>query len=152
MIMEQSFDILTTVVSGTAVLLLVVTAIHASARLLQMTFGKKSGLSRKDTAKSNKAVKNTETAKLPEKKEEPPGIDKRCAIYKEKYLTCKPLAKRAHVYIEQENVNLIKQLLWVIEPNASISGYINNIVKGHLEKCKPEIMKLYKEKKADDGN
>ncbi|MCM1107913.1 MAG: DUF3408 domain-containing protein [Clostridium sp.] len=150
--MEQSFDILTTVVSGTAVLLLVVTAIHASARLLQMTFGKKSGLSRKDTAKSNKAVKNTETAKLPEKKEEPPGIDKRCAIYKEKYLTCKPLAKRAHVYIEQENVNLIKQLLWVIEPNASISGYINNIVKGHLEKCKPEIMKLYKEKKADDGN
>lgn len=152
MIMEQSFDILTTVVSGTAVFLLVVTAIHASARLLQMTFGKKSGLNRKDTAKSNKAVKNTETAKLPEKKEEPPGIDKRCAIYKEKYLTCKPLAKRAHVYIEQENVNLIKQLLWVIEPNASISGYINNIVKGHLEKCKPEIMKLYKEKKADDGN
>ncbi|MCM1331585.1 MAG: DUF3408 domain-containing protein [Bacteroides sp.] len=150
--MEQSFDILTTVVSGTAVLLLVVTAIHASARLLQMTFGKKSGLNRKDTAKSNKAVKNTETAKLPEKKEEPPGIDKRCAIYKEKYLTCKPLAKRTHVYIEQENVNLIKQLLWVIEPNASISGYINNIVKGHLEKCKPEIMKLYKEKKADDGN
>lgn len=41
MIMEQSFDILTTVVSGTAVFLLVVTAIHASARLLQMTFGKK---------------------------------------------------------------------------------------------------------------
>lgn len=34
MIMEQSFDILTTVVSGTAVLLLVVTAMHASARLL----------------------------------------------------------------------------------------------------------------------
>ena len=106
--MEQSFDILTTVVSGTAVLLLVVTAIHASARLLQMTFGKKSGLNRKDTAKSNKAVKNTEPANLPEKKEEPPGIDKQCAIYKEKYLTCKPLAKRAHVCIEQENVSLIK--------------------------------------------
>ena len=46
MIMEQSFDLLTTVVSGTAVFLLVVTAIHASARLLQMTFGKKSGLNR----------------------------------------------------------------------------------------------------------
>lgn len=74
MIMEQSFDILTTVVSGTAVLLLVVTAIHASARLLQMTFGKKSGLSRKDTAKSNKAVKNTETAKLPEKRKSRPAL------------------------------------------------------------------------------
>lgn len=152
MIMEQSFDILTTVVSGTAVLLLVVTAIHASARLLQMTFGKKSSLNRKDTAKSNKAVKNTEPANLPEKKEEPPGIDKQCAIYKEKYLTCKPLAKRAHVCIEQENVSLIKQLLLVIEPKASISGYINNIVNEHLEKCKPEIIKLYKEKKADYGN
>lgn len=142
MIMEQSFDILTTVVSGTAVLLLVVTAIHASARLLQMTFGKKSGLSRKDTKPENH----------PEKKEEPPGIDKQCAIYKEKHLTCKPLAKRAHVCIEQENVSLIKQLLLVIEPKASISGYINNIVNEHLEKCKPEIIKLYKEKKADYGN
>ena len=96
--MEQSFDLLTTVVSGTAVFLLVVTAIHASARLLQMTFGKKSGLNRKDTKPENH----------PEKKEEPPGIDKQCAIYKEKYLTCKPLAKRAHVCIEQENVSLIK--------------------------------------------
>jgi len=152
MIMEQSFDILTTVVSGTGVFLLVVTAIHASARLLQMTFGKKNGLNRKDTAKSNKAVKNTKPANLPEKKEEHPGIDKQCAIYKEKYLTCKPLAKRAHVCIEQENVSLIKQLLLVIEPKASISGYINNIVNEHLEKCKPEIIKLYKEKKADYGN
>lgn len=38
------------------------------------------------------------------------------------------------------------------EPKASISGYINNIVNEHLEKCKPEIIKLYKEKKADYGN
>ena len=107
-----------------------------------MTIGKKSGLNRKDTKPENH----------PEKKEEPPGIDKQCAIYKEKYLTCKPLAKRAHVCIEQENVSLIKQLLLVIEPKASISGYINNIVNEHLEKCKPEIIKLYKEKKADYGN
>ena len=88
--MEQSFDILTTVVSGTAVLLLVVTAIHASARLVQMTFGRKSGLKQKDTAKSNEAVKNAEPVNLPEQKKESPGIDERCAIYKEKYLTCKP--------------------------------------------------------------
>ena len=108
-------------------------------------------MNRKDTAKSNKAVKNTEPANLPEKGRAP-GIDKQCAIYKEKYLTCKPLAKRAHVCIEQENVSLIKQLLLVIEPKASISGYINNIVNEHLEKCKPEIIKLYKEKKADYGN
>ena len=98
------------------------------------------------------AIYVTKPENHPEKKEEPPGIDKQCAIYKEKYLTCKPLAKRAHVCIEQENVSLIKQLLLVIEPKASISGYINNIVNEHLEKCKPEIIKLYKEKKADYGN
>lgn len=74
MIMGQFFDILTTVVSGTAVFLLAVTAIHASARLVQMTFGRKSGLRRKDTAKSNKAVKNTEPANLPEKKKNRPAL------------------------------------------------------------------------------
>lgn len=142
MIMEQSFDILTTVVSGTAVFLLVVTAIHASARLLQMTFGKKSGLNRKDTKPENH----------PEKKEEPPGIDKQCAIYKEKYLTCKPLAKRAQVCIEQENACIIKYMLLVIDPKATMSGYINNIVDEHLKKYSPEIIKLYEEKKADYGN
>ena len=148
MIMEQSFDILTTVVSGTAVLLLVVTAIHASARLLQMTFGKKSGLNRKDTAKSNEAVKNAEPVNLPEQKKESPGIDERCAIYKEKYLTCKPLAKRAQVCIEQENACIIKYMLMVIDPKATMSGYINNIVDEHLKKYSPEIMKLYKDKES----
>ena len=143
---------MTIVVVIIMVFIVLVIAIHASARLIQMTFGRKSGLKQKDTAKSNEAVKNAEPVNLPEQKKEPPGIDKQCAIYKEKYLTCKPLAKRAHVCIEQENVSLIKQLLLVIEPKASISGYINNIVNEHLEKCKPEIIKLYKEKKADYGN
>lgn len=150
--MGQFFDILTTVVSGTAVLLLVVTAINASARLVQMTFGRKSGLKRKDTAKSNKAVNNAEPANLPEQEEEPPGIDERCAIYKEKYLTCKPLAKRAHVCIEQENACIIKYMLLVIDPKATMSGYINNVVDEHLKKYSPEIIKLYNEKKADYGN
>ena len=152
MIMGQFFDILTTVFSGTAVLFLVVTAISASAGLVRMTFGRKTGLKRKDTAKSNNAVNNAEQANLPEQKEEPPGIDGRCAIYKEKYLTCKPLAKRAHVCIEQENAYIIKYMLLVIDPKATMSGYINNIVEEHLKKYSPEIIKLYKEKKADYGN
>ena len=99
-----------------------------------MTFGRKSGLKRKDTAKSNKAVNNAEPANLPEQEEEPPGIDERCAIYKEKYLTCKPLAKRAHVCIEQENACIIKYMLLVIDPKATMSGYINNVVDEHLKK------------------
>jgi len=150
--MGQFFDILTTVVSGTAVFLLVVTAINVSARLVRMTFGRKSGLKRKAAAQSDKAANNAEPANLPGQKEELPGIDERCAIYKEKYLTCKPLAKRAHVCIEQENACIIKYILLGIDPKATMSGYINNIVDEHLKKYSPEIMKLYNEKKADDGN
>ena len=89
---------------------------------------------------------------LPEQKKESPGIDERCAIYKEKYLTCKPLAKRAQVCIEQENACIIKYMLLVIDPKATMSGYINNIVDEHLKKYSPEIIKLYEEKKADYGN
>lgn len=71
---------------------------------------------------------------------------------KKKYLTCKPLAKRAQVCIEQENACIIKYMLLVIDPKATMSGYINNIVDEHLKKYSPEIIKLYEEKKADYGN
>lgn len=150
--MEQFFNIMTIVVTTIMVFLLIVIAIHSSVRLVQMTVGRKSGLNKKDMARSNKAEKNTVSENQPGTKEKSPGIDELCAIYKEKYLTCKPLAKRAHVCIEQGNVSLIKQLLLIIEPKASISGYINNIVEEHLEKCKPEIIKLYKEKRPNYGS
>ena len=140
--MGDFFDTMTIVVVIIMVFIVLVIAIHASARLIQMTFGRKSGLKQKDTAKSN----------LPEQKKESPGIDERCAIYKEKYLTCKPLAKRAQVCIEQENACIIKYMLLVIDPKATMSGYINNIVDEHLKKYSPEIIKLYEEKKADYGN
>jgi len=147
-IMGDFFDTMTIVVVIIMVFLVLVIAIHASARLVQMTFGRKSGLKQKDTAKSNEAVKNAEPVNLPEQKKESPGIDERCAIYKEKYLTCKPLAKRAQVCIEQENACIIKYMLMVIDPKATMSGYINNIVDEHLKKYSPEIMKLYKDKES----
>ena len=36
----------------------------------------------------------------------------------------------------------------VIDPKATMSGYINNIVDEHLKKYSPEIMKLYKDKES----
>lgn len=117
-----------------------------------MTVGRKSGLNKKDTAQSNVAEKDSASEKRLEKKKKSPDLDELCAIYKEKYLTRKPLEKRGQVCIEQENINLIKQILFVLAPKASVSGYINNVVNEHLEKCKPEIIKLYKEKRADNGN
>lgn len=101
---------------------------------------------------SSAAGKNAVSEKQSETKEKSPDMDELCAIYKKKFLTLKPLEKRTQVYIEQKNVDLIKQLLLIIEPKASISGYIDSIVKEHLEKCKPEIIKLYKEKQSDYGN
>ena len=144
--MGDFFDTMTIVVVIIMVFLVLVIAI------VQMTFSRKSGLKQKDTVKSNEAVKNAESVNLPEQKKESPGIDERCAIYKEKYLTCKPLAKRAQVCIEQENACIIKYMLLVIDPKATMSGYINNIVDEHLKKYSPEIIKLYEEKKADYGN
>ena len=51
--MGDFFDTMTIVVVIIMVFLVLVIAIHASARLVQMTFGRKSGLKQKDTAKSN---------------------------------------------------------------------------------------------------
>lgn len=150
--MEQIFNILTIAIISVGVLLLIITAIHCSVRLVQMTIGRKSGLNKKDTAQSNVAEKDSASEKRLEKKKKSPDLDELCAIYKEKYLTRKPLEKRGQVCIEQENINLIKQILFVLAPKASVSGYINNVVNEHLEKCKPEIIKLYKEKRADNGN
>jgi len=149
--MEQIFNILTIAVISVGVVLLIITAIHSSVRLVQMTIGRKSGLNKKDTTQSNVAKKNSISENQPETKTKSPDLHELCAIYKKKYLICKPLSKRARVEIEQENLDLIKQLLLVIEPKASMCGYINSIVKEHLEKCKPEIIKLYKEKCSDNG-
>ena len=77
---------MTIVVVIIMVFLVLVIAIHASARLVQMTFSRKSGLKQKDTVKSNEAVKNAESVNLPEQKKESPGIDERCAIYKKNTL------------------------------------------------------------------
>lgn len=82
--MGDFFDTMTIVVVIIMVFLVLVIAIHASARLVQMTFSRKSGLKQKDTVKSNEAVKNAESVNLPEQKKESPGIDERCAIYKKK--------------------------------------------------------------------
>lgn len=149
--MEQFFNIMTIVVTTIMVFLLIVIAIHSSVRLVQMTVGRKSGLNKQDTAQSNVTKKNSISENQLETRKNSPDLDELCAIYKKKYLTCKPLSKRARVDIEQENLNLIRQLLFVIEPKASMCGYINSIVKEHLEKCKPEIIKLYKEKCLDNG-
>lgn len=150
--MGQFFDIMTIVVTIIVVFLLIITAIHSSVRLVQITIGRKSGLNKKDTGQSSVVKKNFVSENQPETKKKSPDLDELCAIYKKKFLTHKPLSKRARIEIERENLNLIKQLLFVIEPKASMCGYINSIVEDHLEKCKPEIIKLYKEKQSDYGN
>lgn len=47
--MGQFFDIMTIAVTIIVVFLLIITAIHSSVRLVQITIGRKSGLNKKDT-------------------------------------------------------------------------------------------------------
>lgn len=89
--MGHFFDIMTIVVTIIVVFLLIITAIHSSVRLVQITIGRKSGLNKKDITQSNEAEKNSASEKQLEKKEDSPTLDKLCAIYKEKYLIRKPL-------------------------------------------------------------
>lgn len=80
--MEQIFNILTIAVIGIGVALLIITAIHSSVRLVQMTIGRKSGLNKQDTAHSNVTKKNSTSESQPETKKKSPDLDELCAIYK----------------------------------------------------------------------
>lgn len=55
--MGQFFDIMTIAVTIIVVFLLIITAIHSSVRLVQITIGRKSGLNKKDTDQSSVAQK-----------------------------------------------------------------------------------------------
>ena len=74
------------------------------------------------------------------------GIDTKCNVYKSKFLDCKRVPNRSHVYIDRECATLIKNVLPIIAPDASISGFVSNIVADHLEKYKPEIIKMYNDR------
>ena len=67
--MGQIFNILTIAVISIGVILLIITAIHSSVRLVQMAINRKSGLNKKDTDQSNVAQKNLVSENQPETKE-----------------------------------------------------------------------------------
>ena len=74
------------------------------------------------------------------------GIDSKCSFYRKRFLVCKRASNRSHIYIDRECATLIKKVLPIIAPDASISGFVSNIVADHLEKHKQEIIKMYNDK------
>ena len=62
------------------------------------------------------------------------GIDSKCSFYRKRFLKCKSTPNRSHVYIDREN--------------ATISGFVSNIVADHLDRYKPEIIKMYNDERA----
>lgn len=76
------------------------------------------------------------------------GIDSKCSLYRKRFLRCKRTPNRSRVYIEKENLELIKSLLQVIDPKATISGFVSNIVADHLDRYKPEIIKMYNDERT----
>ena len=76
------------------------------------------------------------------------GIDSKCSFYRKLFLKCKSTPNRSHVYIDRENLDLIRSLLPIIDPKATISGFVSNIVADHLDRYKPEIIKMYNDERA----
>lgn len=74
------------------------------------------------------------------------GIDSKCSFYRKRFLKCKRIPNRSRVYIDKEDLDLIKILLPIIDPKATISGFVSNIVADHLDKYKPEIIKMYNDR------
>lgn len=75
-------------------------------------------------------------------------IDSKCSSYRKRFLNCKSAPNRSHVYIDRENLDLIRSLLPIIAPKATISGFVSNIVADHLDRYKPEIIKMYNDERA----
>lgn len=75
-------------------------------------------------------------------------IDSKCSFYRKRFLKCKSTLNRSHVYIDRENLDLIRSLLPIIDPKATISGFVSNIVADHLDRYKPEIIKMYNDERA----
>ena len=76
------------------------------------------------------------------------GIDAKCSFYRKRFLKCKSTPNRSHVYIDRENLDLIRSLLPIIDPKATISGFVSNIVADHLDRYKPEIIKMYNDERS----
>ena len=76
------------------------------------------------------------------------GIDSKCNFYRMRFLKCKSTPNRSHVYIDRENLDLIRSLLPIIDPKATISGFVSNIVADHLDRYKPEIIKMYNDERS----
>lgn len=63
--------------------------------------------------------------------------------YQSRYLVPTTSSLRSQTYINKEVYDRIKRFLPVIAPEASISGYISNILAEHLERYAKEINELY---------
>lgn len=146
--MEHFADILIITIIVSVIVLLILIFLGFT-KLVVTTTTTYSHVDKDDTAKTDEIpISGTRS----DTNSEPKDINDLCLDYKRKFLNCKPVSGRTRVSIEQAQVNLIKQLLLVIDPKVSVSGYINNVVRDHLEKCRPEIIKLYNENRSNYGS
>ena len=103
-----------------------------------------------DSSESTMPTESSETAikKLVDTISKDAGIDSKCSFYRKRFLKCKSTPNRSHVYIDRENLDLIRSLLPIIDPKATISGFVSNIVADHLDRYKPEIIKMYNDERV----
>lgn len=63
--------------------------------------------------------------------------------YRERFLAAGNITQRSQTYVSRENYERIRRFLPVIAPDASISGYVNNVLTRHLEECRELVNELY---------
>lgn len=68
---------------------------------------------------------------------------KNSSDYREVFLTNTQASNRSHVYIDREIVDCIKRYLPIIAPGVSVSGYLSNIFKDHIQCHWNKIHELY---------
>ena len=66
--------------------------------------------------------------------------------FRQKYLVNTPMPGRIQVYLNRKLYDEIKNYLYVIAPEVSISSYISNIIAEHIELNIDEITQMYKER------
>ena len=102
----------------------------------------------KEVVESYAEKEQTATKSLLDTISKDAGIDSKCSFYRKRFLKCKRIPNRSRVYIDKEDLDLIKILLPIIDPKATISGFVSNIVADHLDRYKPEIIKMYNDERA----
>ena len=76
------------------------------------------------------------------------GIDSKCSFYRKRFLKCKRVPNRSHVYIDRSSHECMKRFLSIAAPDTSMAGYVSRIIKDHIAENATTINKIFEDSKT----